>query len=328
LYFAKSIRSGSKMETDRFGSDIESSPLSQRAWTYQEQVLSRRTLYFAESQLYWERDHCRLSEDNSPQAHTERGYPVLTLVNALTTVTRVKWYEGAVQTYSKRQLTYQSDKLTAISAVAKATHLHHRLTYVAGLWGDSLIRGLGWYRDGPGKKDRVVPCPSWSWASQQSGVSYMGSVSESVGNSPTSPKIMSFHVETDEINPFGNVPIDQVTLRTMVTTGQIMPGQHRSQTDGCFKWYDDDKSLLIVKERTGLEKWTAWAVLDDDGNQGQNVTVAFLSDWNRPQTMWKLLLLEQASEQEDAYKRVGIGLIGQDYLTYDGRFDTQDFRRE
>jgi hypothetical protein len=174
---------------------------------------------------------------------------VLTFSNRPTKLledTSTKWYKGAVQTYSKRQLTYQSDKLTAISAVAKATYLNLRVTYVAGLWEDSLIRGLGWYRDGPGKKDRVAPYPSWSWASQQSGVSYMGGANEFVGDSPTSPKILSFHVETDEMNPFGNAPSGHVTLRTMVTTGQIMSGQHKSQTDGCFKWHDDDKSLLIV----------------------------------------------------------------------------------
>lgn len=52
LYFSKSINTMLKLDTGRFGSKIEDSPLSQRAWTYQEQVLSNRTLYLAESQLY------------------------------------------------------------------------------------------------------------------------------------------------------------------------------------------------------------------------------------------------------------------------------------
>lgn len=80
LYFERFINSVVELKTGRFGIDIQGSPLSQRAWTYQEQVLSSRILYFAESQLYWECDHCRLSEDNLPQAHAEREYPVLTLI--------------------------------------------------------------------------------------------------------------------------------------------------------------------------------------------------------------------------------------------------------
>lgn len=238
-----------------------------------------------------------------------------------------KWYNGAVQTYSKRQLTYQSDKLIAISAVAKATYLYNPVAYVAGLWEDCIIRGLGWHRDGPGKKNKVVPCPSWSWAGQESRVSYDmgglgGGVNERVQESPTSPKILSFHVERDQTNPFGDVPSGRITLRTMVTTGQIMPGQYNSYTDGYFNQYDD-RNRLIISERAGLKEWKAWAVLDDDGNEEQEVTVAFLSDWNQPKTEWKLLLLKQASGQEHAYRRVEIGLIGQDYFDWDRRYDTR-----
>lgn len=78
LYFENRVNSRVSPETGRFDSEVESIPLSRRDWTYQEQVLSRRPLYFAESQFYWECDHCRLSEDNSPEAHSQRAYPILT----------------------------------------------------------------------------------------------------------------------------------------------------------------------------------------------------------------------------------------------------------
>ncbi|CAN9341952.1 unnamed protein product [Alternaria sp. RS040] len=333
LYFEKFINSVIELKTGRFGIDIQGSPLSQRAWTYQEQVLSSRILYFAESQLYWECDHCRLSEDNSPQAHAEREYPVLTFSNSSTTEsTENNWFRSAVQTYSERQLTYQRDKLTAISAVAKATYLIRRVAYVAGLWEDSIIRGLGWYRSSPGKKDKEVPCPSWSWASQHSGVLYdmggpVGGVSQFFSESPTSPKVLSFDVGTEETNPFGDVSNGHITLRTMVTTGQILPGKEGRMHDNYLHGYEDT-SILSIGENPDLEEWKAHAVLDDDGNEGQNVTVAFLSDWDEPQTMWKLLLLKQASGQEHAYQRVGIALIGQDYLCYDGWYHTREFRRK
>jgi len=48
---------------------IRDSPWNQRAWTYQEGVLSPRCLYFAEGEVYFECNlvHCResISETNS-----------------------------------------------------------------------------------------------------------------------------------------------------------------------------------------------------------------------------------------------------------------------
>jgi hypothetical protein len=141
-----------------------------------------------------------------------------------------------------------------------------------------------------------------------------GVLSQFASESPTSPKVLGFDVETEETNPFGDVLSGCITLRTMVTTGQIR---------GC-----EYMSILTIGENSDLEEWKADAVLDDDENEGQNVTVAFLSDWDEPQTMWKLLLLKQASGQEHVYQRVGIALIGQDYLCYDGWYHTREFRRK
>ncbi|KAJ8105586.1 hypothetical protein OPT61_g10084 [Boeremia exigua] len=185
-------------------------------------------LYFAESQLYWECNHCRLSEDNSPQAHANRKYPVLTFSSALTVEdTAAKWYEGAVQTYSKRKLTYQSDKLTAISAVAKATHPNRHVAYIAGLWEDSMVKGLGWYRGGPGKRTDEFPALR----------------GHGLVNSQAS--CMTWEVR---------VTSGRITLRTMVATGLVMPGRDESSTDNYFKQYDD-RNVLLISEGTGLEEW-------------------------------------------------------------------------
>jgi hypothetical protein len=74
--------------------------------------------------------------------------------------------------YSRRKLIYSSDKLVALSALAKATYSNKRVEYFAGIWKDSVLGGLLWYRSGPGGKARTQGCPSWSWASQDSAVSY------------------------------------------------------------------------------------------------------------------------------------------------------------
>jgi hypothetical protein len=39
---------------DNFESDVEASPLSRRAWAFQEHIFSRRTIFFTSSQIYWQ----------------------------------------------------------------------------------------------------------------------------------------------------------------------------------------------------------------------------------------------------------------------------------
>jgi hypothetical protein len=46
-----------------FYSNVIQAPLNRRGWVFQERVLSRRTIHFAQDQLYWECGHHILSED-------------------------------------------------------------------------------------------------------------------------------------------------------------------------------------------------------------------------------------------------------------------------
>lgn len=39
---------------DNFRADVENSVLSSRGWLFQERALSRRTIYFTSTQIYWE----------------------------------------------------------------------------------------------------------------------------------------------------------------------------------------------------------------------------------------------------------------------------------
>lgn len=39
---------------DNFNEDVLESPLSKRAWTFQDRVLAHRTIYFTDTQTYWE----------------------------------------------------------------------------------------------------------------------------------------------------------------------------------------------------------------------------------------------------------------------------------
>lgn len=78
-----------------FDEQVISSALAQRAWTYQEQVVSRRTIYYTASQLIWDCEHCRLTEDNFPFEESRPLYPISDLEYALTGEALFElWYLG------------------------------------------------------------------------------------------------------------------------------------------------------------------------------------------------------------------------------------------
>ncbi|KAH7347292.1 heterokaryon incompatibility protein-domain-containing protein [Plectosphaerella cucumerina] len=83
------------------------------------------------------------------------------------------WFR-VVRDFTRRSLTFESDRLPAISALAeRLAAITNDDTYIAGMWKNELLRGLEWhnYGGGPMRKGvtRTPPskahAPSWSWAS-------------------------------------------------------------------------------------------------------------------------------------------------------------------
>ncbi|KAL8294513.1 hypothetical protein RB597_007828 [Gaeumannomyces tritici] len=77
-------------------------------------------------------------------------------------------WQRVVEDYSRRALTFESDRLPAIAALA--TRMTGLLddTYVAGLWRSRILEGLEWDCSGKYWRERrrasVRRAPSWSWA--------------------------------------------------------------------------------------------------------------------------------------------------------------------
>lgn len=332
LYFEKMVISSIHTpEEGIFGTEVYGSPLSQRAWAYQEQVLSRRTLYFAASQLYWECDHCRLSQDNSQQAQEKRAYPVLTFSHPLSTSDVVaQWYRGAVEIYAKRGLTNPSDKLVAISAVAKATYLNRHVRYFAGLWQDCILPGLCWYRVGRGRKSTEYICPSWSWASQQSGVTYSAlskRYREPEEDASPAIQVLDVQVVPSEKNPFGNVQSGYVRLQTRVTAGTVMRDVFGNHGPG-FNYYPaPGEQALVISEAGDRYVWQGTAMLDDEGHRGGKVMIALVNDLYIEKSKWLLLLLERAGD-EHMYRRVGLGVLEEEYSVSTGEYRKPNFERD
>ncbi|KAG8672689.1 hypothetical protein FPOAC1_005969 [Fusarium poae] len=146
---------------------VANAPLSSRAWTWQENVLSTRIAHFSKAEIVWE---CR-----SQQAF-ENGAKLECSVGLAYRYARAGddleyYWKALVTDFSKRELTYESDRLPAISSVAShfSTLVHGR--YLAGVWEQWLFSDMAWWPSW-GVENKLPPVfkkgsemPSWSWAS-------------------------------------------------------------------------------------------------------------------------------------------------------------------
>lgn len=145
--------------------------LSSRAWVFQERFLAPRNLRFGKAELSWE---CRkriiyeASPFDDQSLARDRTLPA---DNALVNITNdaAQWFQ-IVRHYSKGKLTVASDKLTALSGVAKLFALKSGKTYIAGLWKEDLLNQLLWETSDPTNKIDICRAPSWSWAAIDSQV--------------------------------------------------------------------------------------------------------------------------------------------------------------
>lgn len=155
-------------------------PLFKRAWVYQEFTLSPRVVHFGTQEVIW---HCttvskrpqsmsRIFEDRSGKVKHKKFN---------TDSYRQQWYR-TIEAYSWRHLTFHSDKLPAIAAIARNQQKFRPTDqYLAGIWKETLLYDLLWSAEpetergfpASSKADVVQhKVPSWSWAATIRGVTW------------------------------------------------------------------------------------------------------------------------------------------------------------
>lgn len=156
---------------DEWLQSVDEAPLNKRAWVFQERLLSPRIIHFSEFSIFFECLEFKASE-RFPAGIPPR-YTTSSLRNLLprqpeaNAAGLLKLWESFVSTYTSLGITFESDKLAAISALARHTSENFPMAgqYLTGLWDYSLLGQLCWTASAnPTRSDRYR-APSWSWAS-------------------------------------------------------------------------------------------------------------------------------------------------------------------
>lgn len=162
---------------------VDKAPLNQRGWVLQERILSPRVLHFSVDQVFWEcrqHDACETFPKVVPVCYRQsitripltklRDFIPSQPVEAYMSIPRLslmeaEYWSTVVQAYSRASLTRQTDKLVALSGVAREVRYLLKSTYLAGLWKCHFPICLLWRAKAGCHRPKEYLAPSWSWAS-------------------------------------------------------------------------------------------------------------------------------------------------------------------
>ena len=198
------------------------SPLASRAWCWQENVLSTRVLHYTQSELIFECKTEVVSEDGAKP----RGLYTMGLAQKLSNSSEKEknlygcWHD-LIESYSIRELTFESDKLPAVSGVAKQIQGRTNSAYLAGLWKENLPMELCWSVDyvsidsSPLLQSETYIAPSWSWASVNGALNFISPDPKAPFTSVVT--VLDAHASVSGLNEYGEVQGGYILLKGMVS---------------------------------------------------------------------------------------------------------------
>ncbi|CAP64845.1 uncharacterized protein PODANS_5_3920 [Podospora anserina S mat+] len=200
-----------------------------RAWTFQERLLSRRSLVFFRGSVIWQ---CKCSvwvEGAAAEPdgmvvdetwRTEKKRPAHLAFDRhftfeLKTPKRpdFRYFEGLVRQYQRRRMTYQADGLRAFSGILDVLSRTYDGGFLHGMPKMFFDVAMLWEPQAGSKPRLVAPgsrelmFPSWSWASFQGSVANNLS-DHTFGNNPSielTPVVRWYHAPADEPISFVNL---------------------------------------------------------------------------------------------------------------------------
>ncbi|KAI1751541.1 heterokaryon incompatibility protein-domain-containing protein [Xylaria castorea] len=171
---------------------VMGSPIETRAWTMQEQILSKRVLYYGNGIVLWECLDATASEHDPDGRRGAIQFPDSMRAkiyfhshmnaesqNMIASTNRVETdpealfadehfaaYCRLLGAYGNRLVTKPSDRITAILGLGQVMQEVSGNEFIGGIWkGDYALASLVWFLEMPSPRGRTGKFPTWSWAS-------------------------------------------------------------------------------------------------------------------------------------------------------------------
>ena len=316
--------------------DPKPTRLSTRGWVVQERILSQRMVHFYTDELVWschsqQRCECRLLPGISLTgpfrrflAEAEAGTDLL-----------IEWPD-LVAKYTSKELTFEKDRLMAISGLAALMKQHTDSEYLAGLWDMDLPYSMLWMSDHKAAAKKPVRrmeaehyAPTWSWASVIGPVKYIHRHLDQFSHRRSGE---------DEINPVFRV-LNATTIPLTANVfgpvrygfasamGQVQPIFYDRQRR---VWRPEARELSVIDveiepksfiEEPRVEPKFIFDVLSEYSEDGDPVdgrtrgyallrvaTYLWQGQWSANSTEVVALLLSQVSLHPPAFMRAGLVL--------------------
>jgi hypothetical protein len=223
---------------------VERSELSRRAWTLQEDLLSPRVLKWRTKQLEWSCRTVECTEEDpdgdiffhgngsvsnlkyiclSPEKFKKKAEDLRLLDDYTWNCDPLDLWDEIITDFSDRRITFNVDRLPAISGIAKEVARHTGYDYKAGLWLQNIHQDLLWEVGHRGRHDKATKpaqyiAPSWSWASLKFSADgcYLGGLrSEFQENEVVNlATVLSIEVQSAGSDVFGRVNSGQIIIRS------------------------------------------------------------------------------------------------------------------
>ncbi|KAG5661323.1 hypothetical protein KAF25_005445 [Fusarium avenaceum] len=302
-----------RMETHRT-IDGGSEPLNTRGWTLQEAVLASRLVCFGEEQWLWKCPGRYATEDGliDRQGFNDSGLTQWADIVRQGPGEDGKnyfrhWYQ-MVTNYSKRNLTYQTDKWNAIAGLTQMFIEQTGYNYLAGIWEEDLAVGLVWEATSSGVTREVGSIPSWSWLSIKGaikGYRYQDSAVSMI-------ELQNAEQEWEGVPLASPLKVARLSIRGRVFQATL---GKRSVTQ---------RSRHHIIAAPGSQVIFGEAFLDTslpDDNEMSSVLCLFVLNMTKQEEYFVLLLAPVTEDVEDGdckeYRRLGMGVMWKNTRSYD-----------
>ncbi|KAI0423556.1 heterokaryon incompatibility protein-domain-containing protein [Xylaria sp. FL1042] len=296
-----------------------SNPISERGWCFQEERLASRIIHFTKNEMYWECGSHSTCECGKLSWTDAGSKPVLLsrymnppkslgigTMDAAVGPSEIDFWWSMVEAFSGRKFTRITDRLPALSGLAKTMQCPKLGNYYAGLWEGSLPTSLLWETDilAADHNQRVVLKtyigPSWSW------VSITGQIKRPhpLPNRTVLAKIVSIKYHQSTSDMFGEILPSSINLTGLVKSDILQPDIVR---------YSDGTTRQSVKLRSE-EKVSKYKFLDLPVNEvpGKSPTphigevACLIISRNGEENFWEGLILVKSAKQGGAFERIGV----------------------